>query len=41
MGHSLDLKGYFGQQEEPAILISRLLLRMHRMYVASIHLDFH
>ena len=41
MGHSLDLKGYFGQQEEPTILICRLLLRMHHMYVASIHLDFH
>ena len=30
-----------GRQEEPAILIFRLLLRMRRMYVASIHLDFH
>ena len=30
-----------GRQEEPAILISRLLLRMRRMYVASIRLDFH
>ena len=29
-----------GRQEEPAILISRLLLRMRRMYVASIRLDF-
>ena len=29
------------QQEEPAILISRLLLRMRRMYEASICLDFH
>ena len=28
-----------GRQEEPAILISRLLLRMRRMYVASIRLD--
>ena len=28
-------------QEEPAILIARLLLRMRRMYVASIRLDFH
>ena len=27
-----------GRQKEPAILISRLLLRMRRMYVASIHL---
>ena len=32
---------YCGRQEEPAILISRLLLRMRRMYVASIRLDFH
>ena len=30
---------YCGRQEEPAILISRLLLRMRRMYVASIRLD--
>ena len=30
-----------GQQEEPAILISRLSLHMHCMYVASIRLDFH
>ena len=30
-----------GRQEKPAILISRLLLRMRRMYVASICLDFH
>ena len=30
-----------GRQEEPAILISRLFLRMRRMYVASICLDFH
>ena len=29
------------RQEEPAILISRLLSRMRRMYVASIRLDFH
>ena len=29
------------RQEEHAILISRLLSRMHRMYVARIHLDFH
>ena len=29
------------RQEEPAILTSGLLLRMRRMYVASIHLDFH
>ena len=30
-----------GQQEERAILISRLLLRMRRMYVGSIRLEFH
>ena len=30
---------YCGRQEEPAILISRLLLRMRRIYVASIRLD--
>ena len=29
------------RQEEPAILISRLLLRMRRTYVARIRLDFH
>ena len=29
----------WGRQEEPAILIFRLLLRMRRMYVASIRLD--
>ena len=28
------------RQEEPTILISRLLLRIRRMNVASIHLDF-
>ena len=32
---------YCGRQEELAILISRLLLPMRRMYVASIRLDFH
>ena len=31
---------YCEQQEEPLILISRLLLRMRRMYVAGIRLDF-
>ena len=31
---------YCGRQEEPAILIARLLLRMRRMCVASIRLDF-
>ena len=41
MGHSLDLKGYFGRQEESAILISRLLLCMRHMYVVRICLDFH
>ena len=35
-----NLKSFCGQQEEPAILISRLLLCMHPMYVASICLDF-
>ena len=28
------------RQEEPAVLISKLLLRMRPMYVASIRLDF-
>ena len=32
---------YCEQQEEPLILISRLLLRMRRMYVAGIRLNFH
>ena len=32
---------YCEQQEEPLILISRLLLRMRQMYVAGIRLDFH
>ena len=30
----------YGRQEEPAILISWLFIRMRRMYVASIRLDF-
>ena len=30
-----------GRQEEPSNLISMLLLRMRRMYVASIRLAFH
>ena len=30
-----------GQKEEPTILISRLLLRMRRMYVTRVRLDFH
>ena len=30
-----------GQQEKPAIIISRLLLHMCRMYVVSICLGFH
>ena len=30
-----------GRQDEPAILISRLLLSMRRMSVARIRLDFH
>ena len=29
-----------GQKEEPTFLISRLLIRMRRMYVTSVHLDF-
>ena len=29
------ISNYSGRQEEPAILISRLLLRMHRTYAAS------
>ena len=32
---------YCGRQEDPAILISRLLLCMRRIHVASIRLDFH
>ena len=37
-----DDDDYSGRQEKPAILISRLLLRMRRMsYVASIRLDLH
>ena len=32
---------FCGRQEEHAILISRLLLRMRCMYVSSIRLDFH
>ena len=38
---SYETFSYCGRQEEPAILISRLLLRMRRMYVASIRLNFH
>ena len=34
-----DFQLFLRRQEEPAILISRLLLRMRRMYVASIRLD--
>ena len=30
-----------GRQEEHAILISRLVLRMRRLYVATLRLDFH
>ena len=30
-----------GRKEEPTILISRLLLRMRRMYVTRVPLDFH
>ena len=36
-----SLQSNCGRQEEPAILISRLLLRMCHMDVASIRLDFH
>ena len=36
-----DVHYHYGRQEESAIQISRLLLRMRRMYVASIRLDFH
>ena len=32
---------FCARQEKPAILISRLLLRMRRTYVASIRLDFY
>ena len=35
------LQSNCGWQEEPAILISSLLLRMCHMYIASIRLDFH
>ena len=38
---STYLSIYYGRQEESAILISRFLLRMRRMSVASIRLDFH
>ena len=37
----IDLFMCCGRQQEPAILIYRLLLRMRRMYAASIRLDFH
>ena len=37
----LTVISYCGRQEEPVTLISRLLLRMRRMYVASIHFDFY
>ena len=30
-----------GQKEEPTVVISRLLLRMRHMYLASIRLDFY
>ena len=35
-----SLNIYWGRQEEPAILVSRLLLRTRRMYVASIRLEW-
>ena len=41
--HELTLSeiDYCGRQEKPAILISRFLLGMRRMYEASIRLNFH
>ena len=40
-GYEMRHQNYYcGRQEEPAILIPRLLLRMRRMNVASIRLDF-
>ena len=39
MGLNIFLNTNCGRQEEPEILISRLLLRMHRMYLASIRLE--
>ena len=39
MGLNLFLNANYDRQEEPEILISRLLLRMHRMYLASIRLE--
>ena len=32
---------YCGQQEEPEVVIARLLSRIRRMYEASISLNFH
>ena len=37
----IDYYYIVGDKEKPAILISSLLLRMRRMYVASIRFDFH
>ena len=39
MGLNIFLDTNCGRQEEPAILISRLLIRMRRMYLASIRLE--
>ena len=38
--HSIHY-GLIAGNPKPSILISRLLLRMRRMYVANIRLDFH
>ena len=32
---------YCGQQEEPEVVIARLLSRIRRMYESSISLNFH
>ena len=40
-GYPFCQKCHCGWQEEPATLIFRLLLRMRRMYIGSIRLDFH
>ena len=37
----IDYYFIVGDKEKPATLISRLILRMRRMHVASIRLDFH
>ena len=40
-GSVIEIWGNYGRQEEPTILISRLLLRMRYVCVASICFDFH